>query len=224
MSVFFQRLNSPDLEIHPVEHLAILFLLNTFVRSSEMRCARWQEINFDTAMWEIPPTRKPIVIKRGGKLTTVKHSERGSKMKTVHLVPLSRQALSYLKQLKAMRSNCTLKDVIFFKPTNQNLPMCENRINTILRSMGYHTRNDVCAHGFRTMACSTLVESGFWTTDAIERQMSHQERSNVRSAYTHKAEKIHERKQLMQWWSDYLDAVKGEFVEPYEFAVLPKQV
>ena len=51
-------------------------------------------------------------------------------------------------------------------------PMSENTVNKALRVMGYDTKVEVCGHGFRTMACSSLIESGLWSRDAVERQMS----------------------------------------------------
>lgn len=95
--------------------------------------------------------------------------------------------------------------------------MSENTVNAALRRMGYDTQVDVCGHGFRTMACSALVESGLWSKDAVERQMSHQERNAVRAAYIHKAEHLDERRLMVQWWADYLDANRERFVSPYEF-------
>lgn len=68
-----------------------------------------------------------------------------------------------------------------------------------LRTMGYDTRVDICGHGFRSMACSVLIESGIWSETAIERRMSHKERNNVRAAYTHKAEFLEERRMIMTW-------------------------
>lgn len=68
------------------------------------------------------------------------------------------------------------------------------------------------------MACSALMESGLWSRDAVERQMSHQERNGVRAAYIHKAEHLEERRLMCQWWSDYLDAIQGGFITPYDFA------
>ena len=59
-----------------------------------------------------------------------------------------------------------------------------------LEAMGYDTKVDICGHGFRAMACSALVESGLWSETAIERQISHKERNNVRAAYTHKASSL----------------------------------
>lgn len=79
--------------------------------------------------------------------------------------------------------------------------MFENTVNKALRLMGYDTKDEICGHGFRAIACSALVESGLWAQDAVERQMSHQERNSVRAAYIHKAEYLDTRKAMMQWWS-----------------------
>ncbi|WP_122588807.1 integrase arm-type DNA-binding domain-containing protein [Pseudomonas viridiflava] len=76
----------------------------------------------------------------------------------------------------------------------------------------------ICGHGFRAMACSALVESGLWSETAIERQMSHKERNNVRAAYTHKAEFLEERRMIMTWWSRFLEANREDHVTPHEFA------
>ncbi|MCP6025251.1 integrase, partial [Klebsiella pneumoniae] len=72
-------------------------------------------------------------------------------------------------------------------------------------------------HGFRAMACSALIESGLWSKDAVERQMSHQERNSVRAAYIHKAEHLDERKLMLQWWADYLDLLRIRQVSPFDF-------
>ncbi|ESN27574.1 integrase [Enterobacter sp. MGH 23] len=68
------------------------------------------------------------------------------------------------------------------------------------------------------MACSSLIESGLWSRDAVERQMSHQERSSVRAAYIHKAEHLGERRLMLQWWADYLDANREKGVSPFDFS------
>ncbi|ECF5946954.1 integrase, partial [Salmonella enterica subsp. diarizonae] len=70
----------------------------------------------------------------------------------------------------------------------------------------------------RAMACSALSESGRWSKEAIEKQMSHQERNSVRAAYIHKAEYLEERIAMMQWWADYLDASMDLYVSPYQYA------
>jgi integrase len=84
--------------------------------------------------------------------------------------------------------------------------------------MDYDTKKDVCGHGFRAMACSALLESGLWSEDAIERQMSHKERNGVRAAYIHKAEFLDQRRLMVQWWADWLDANRKHFISPHEFA------
>ncbi|ELR6883860.1 integrase, partial [Salmonella enterica] len=68
------------------------------------------------------------------------------------------------------------------------------------------------------MACSALSESGRWSKEAIEKQMSHQERNSVRAAYIHKAKYLEERIAMMQWWADYLDASMDLYVSPYQYA------
>ncbi|AST67773.1 integrase [Kosakonia cowanii] len=191
----------------PLTRLAVELTLLVFIRSSELRFARWSEVDFETAMWTIPGEREP--------LEGVKHSHRGSKMRTPHLVPLSCQALTILEQIKSMSGN---RELIFVGDHDPRKPMSENTVNKALRVMGYDTKVEVCGHGFRTMACSSLIESGLWSKDAVERQMSHQERSSVRAAYIHKAEHLGERRLMVQWWADYLDVNREKGISPFDFA------
>ena len=186
--------------------LAVKLTLLIFIRSSELRFARWSEIDFENAMWTIPGEREP--------LPGVKYSHRGSKMKTPHLVPLSRQALELLKAIREISGEC---DLVFIGDHDFRKPMSENTVNKALRSMGYDTTVEVCGHGFRAMACSALIESGKWSRDAVERQMSHQERNSVRAAYIHKAEHLDERRLMLQWWADYLDETTKRRIAPFDF-------
>lgn len=193
----------------PLTRLAVELTLLVFIRSSELRFARWSEVDFETAMWTIPGEREP--------LEGVKHSHRGSKMRTPHLVPLSRQTLLILEKIKSMSGN---RELIFVGDHDPRKPMSENTVNKALRVMGYDTKVEVCGHGFRTMACSSLIESGLWSKDAVERQMSHQERNSVRAAYIHKAEHLGERRLMVQWWADYLDVNREAVISPFEYAKL----
>lgn len=202
---FLQRID--DYKGRPLTKLAVKLTLLVFIRSSELRFARWDEIDFDNAMWTIPAEREAI--------EGVKHSHRGSKMRTPHLVPLSRQAIEILKQIYQFSGN---HELIFIGDHNPRKPMSENTVNNALRVMGYDTKTEVCGHGFRTMACSSLIESGLWSKDAVERQMSHQERNSVRAAYIHKAEHIEERRLMVQWWADYLDANRNKIISPFDYA------
>lgn len=190
----------------PLTRLAVELTLFVFIRSSELRFARWSEVDFETAMWTVPGEREP--------LEGVKHFQRGSKMRTPHLVPLSRQSLAILEKIRSMSEN---HELIFIGDHDSRKLMSENTVNKALRVMGYDTKVEVCGHGFRTMACSSLIESGLWSRDAVERQMSHQERNSVRAAYIHKAEHLGERRLMLQWWADYLDANLEKGVSPFDF-------
>ncbi|HAT1685345.1 TPA: site-specific integrase, partial [Klebsiella oxytoca] len=184
--------------------LALELNLHVFLRSSELRFARWEEFDLESCIWTVPAKRSVI--------QGVRFSERGSKMKDEHLVPLSRQAVSLLEQIKAL----TIKSGLVLPGAySQDKPMSENTINKALRVIGYDTKTEICGHGFRAMACSALNESGLWSKDAIERQMSHTERNRVRAAYVHKAEYLEARIEMMQWWSDYIDISRKYYVPPY---------
>ena len=184
--------------------LAVLLTLHLFIRSSELRFARWDEIDFRNNIWTLPATREI--------LPGVRYSGRGAKMRTPHIVPLSRQTIDILIQIKDISGH---QKLVFPGDHNPYKPMCENTVNKALRLMGYDTKSEICGHGFRAMACSALMETGLWSQDAVERQMSHQERNSVRLAYIHKAEHLHARQKMMQWWSDYLDMCQREYIPPY---------
>lgn len=187
--------------------LALELNLHVFLRSSELRFARWKEFNLKAHIWSVPTQREAV--------EGVRFSERGAKMKDEHLVPLSRQAVALLKQIKALTGESVF---VFPGAHTLNRPMSENTVNKALRVIGYDTKTEICGHGFRTMACSALNESGLWSKDAIERQMSHKERNGVRAAYVHKAEHLEARIEMMQWWSDYLEECTEEYVAPYIYA------
>ena len=187
--------------------LAVLLTLHLFIRSSELRFAHWSEIDFRNKIWTIPATREVI--------DKVRFSGRGAKMRTPHIVPLSRQAIAILKQIQELSGH---QELVFPGDHDPCKPMSENTTNRALRLIGYDTKTEVCGHGFRAMACSALVESELWSRDAVERQMSHQERNSVRAAYVHRAEHLDARKAMMQWWSDYLDMCRESYVAPYIYA------
>ena len=137
--------------------LALRFLLLTFVRTGELRGAEWSEIDFDKAEWRIPAERM--------------------KMKDVHIVPLARQTVALLRQIKELTGQWRY---VF---PNQRKPsdiMSENTMLYALYRMGYHSR--ATGHGFRSTASTILNENGF-ARDVIERQLAHSERDKVRAAY-----------------------------------------
>ncbi|CDM90181.1 tyrosine-type recombinase/integrase [Xenorhabdus bovienii] len=190
-----------------ITRIALELTLLTFVRSSELRFARWEEVDLERATWKIPATRKPI--------EGVKFSGRGMKMKTEHIVPLCRQAVSLIETLRGLSGDC---DVMFPNDHDPKKVMSESTVNNALRVMGYDTKTEVCGHGFRTMARGAMGESALWNDDAIERQLSHIERKNVRAAYIHTSKHLDERRLMVQWWADYLDANREKHITPYDFA------
>lgn len=164
----------------PLTKLALKLLALTFVRSGELRGAEWSEIDFDKAEWRIPAERM--------------------KMRAAHIVPLSRQALAMLEDLKTLSGNGKL---LFPSQSKADQPMSENTMLYALYRMGYHSR--ATGHGFRATASTILNEQG-WKADAIERQLAHAERNKVRAAY-HRSEYLPDRRKMMQAWADYLDAL-----------------
>lgn len=191
--------------------LAIKLNLLTFVRSSELRFARWSEIDFKSGLWVIPEQREAI--------EGIRHSARGAKMRRKHYVPLCNQALIILEEIKTLTYDVNSDNGFIFTGCYDAMkPMSENTINKALRKMGYDTKTDLCGHGFRTLACSALIESGIWSEDVVELQMSHMEKNNVRAAYTHKAKHLEQRRLMLQWWANFLDANKNSMVRPFDFA------
>ncbi|WP_338505523.1 integrase arm-type DNA-binding domain-containing protein [Erwinia aphidicola] len=190
-----------------ITRIAVELSLLTFVRSSELRFARWEEFDFEKSLWRIPAKREEI---KG-----VRYSHRGMKMKEEHIVPLSQQALTLLDRLKQLSGD---NPRLFPGDHDPKKVMSENTVNNALRAMGYDTKTEVCGHGFRTMARGALGESGLWSDDAIERQLSHTERNNVRAAYIHTSEHLDERRLMVQWWAEYLDENKIAEMTPFDFA------
>jgi integrase len=163
--------------------LALRLLLLTFVRTTELRGAQWTEIDWDKADWRIPAERM--------------------KMKEMHLVPLSRQAIAVLRELQRITGS---QKYVFPNQHNPASFMSENTMLYALYRMGYHSR--ATGHGFRSTASTILNEHEF-RGDVIERQLAHNERNTIRAAYNH-AQYLPERRKMMQWWADYLDEVASK--------------
>lgn len=167
--------------------MAIKLMSHTFVRTSELIGARWDEIDFESAEWRLPASRM--------------------KMKTPHIVPLSRQTLEVLRVLHHISGSSQL---LFPGERDHAKPMSNNTILKALDRMGYKGR--MTGHGFRGIASTVLHEEGF-AHQHIELQLAHQERNRVSSAYNH-ALYLKPRAEMMQWWSDYLDRCISKNVLP----------
>ena len=124
------------------------------------------------------------------------------KMPVQHLVPLSRQALELLQQLRHITGHT---EYLFPAHRLPDRPMPGNALATALRSLGFHSE-EMTPHGFRTTACTLLNELG-WRPDAIERQLAHADTRQIRRIYNH-AHYLPERREMMQSWADYLDGLR----------------
>lgn len=162
---------------------ALKLMALTFVRTSELIGARWGEIDLEAARWDIPAERM--------------------KMKTPHIVPLSRQAVAVLRGLYPLRG---LGDLVFPGERDHAKPISNNTILFALYRMGYHSR--MTGHGFRSIASTLLHELGH-DHNLIELQLAHQERNAVSAAYNH-ATYVKPRTKMMQAWADHLDALRNQ--------------
>jgi integrase len=164
----------------PVTKLAMKLIILTFVRTGELRGARWEEFNVDQGEWRIPAERM--------------------KMRSPHIVPLSPQALAVVEELRPLSGHFEL---LFPSQRDHRKPISENTLIYTLYRLGYHKRATV--HGFRALASTTLNETGF-RPDVIERQLAHVERNKVRAAYN-RSEYLDERRKMMDWWGTYIESM-----------------
>jgi integrase len=176
----------------PLTILATRMALLTFVRSQELRYAKWDEVNKESREWRIP----------AGRMKMAKGSNQA------HVVPLSAQAIRVLDELGGLTGK---KDSVF--PNNYGADgfMSENTIGRMLIRMGYQGRQTL--HGFRASARSLLSERG-WSVAALERQLDHAERSKVVAAYA-RSEHLEERRRMMDDWGLLVEALEaGDNVVP----------
>jgi len=164
--------------------LAMQLLAHTFVRTSELINAKWSEFDIEHRRWDIPPERM--------------------KMKRMHTIPLSKQALSILARLKELAGTSEY----VFAGLKRNQPMSNGTILMALKRMGYQGR--MTGHGFRGVASTILNEQGY-ESKYIEAQLAHQKRNQVEAAYNH-AKYLPQRIGMMQAWSDYLDKLRQRTV------------
>jgi integrase len=166
----------------PLTRLALQLMALTFVRTSELIGARWEEIELDQRLWRIPAGRM--------------------KMKTPHIVPLSGQAIAVLERIKNLAADQVL---LFPSERRDGKTMSNNTILFALYRMGYHSR--MTGHGFRGIASTILQERGY-SHEHIEIQLAHAKRDAVSASYNH-ALYLEPRAKIMQDWADYLDRLKA---------------
>ena len=180
--------------LRPVTRLALALVFQTAVRTTEARAARWAEFDLDGARWTIPADRM--------------------KMDAAHIVPLSRQAVSSLRELQQHTGS---GELLFPNQNRPLAPMSENAMLYAMNRAGYAGRQTV--HGIRGLFSTTANESGKWEADVIELCLAHQSGNAVRRAYN-SAQRLPDRAKLMQWWADALDtARKGATIIEFRKAV-----
>lgn len=167
--------------------LAMKLLTMTFVRPGELRGAKWSEIDMPNALWRIPAERM--------------------KMQRDHTVPLSRQALQILRELKTMTGH---SDYVFPGIRSPHKPISDVTLLKLIQLLGYTGDNKIVPHGFRHTA-STILNEQRYNRDVIERQLAHIDKDKIRGIYNH-AEYLKERTGMMQDYADHLDKLKSDYL------------
>lgn len=153
-----------------------------FVRPGELRAAEWKDIDLDAAEWRY------IASKKGN----------------AHIVPLSQQGVSILREIQALTGGGRY---IFPSARSGERPMSDNAILAAMRRLGI-AKDEMSGHGFRAMARTILDEVLGYRPDLIEHQLAHAVRDPNGRAYNRTAH-LPERRKMMQAWADYLDKLKA---------------
>ncbi len=161
--------------------MAACLLIITGLRTGELRGALWDEIDLNKAIWEIPASRM--------------------KMRRPHVVPLSKQALSLIGQIKELTGNYPL---MFPGRNDPRKTMSEASINQVFKRIGYNGK--VTGHGFRHTMSTILHEQGY-NTAWIETQLAHVDKNSIRGTYNH-AQYLDGRREMLQWYADYMDSLE----------------
>ena len=177
---FLKKLDEADAYVST--KLGLRLVLLTLARTVEIRFSTWDEFDLESVkpVWRIPADRM--------------------KMNRDHMIPLSRQAVVVLKEIKRF----VRQDLYVFEQLrNPKKPMSENTMLYAIYRMGYKGKATV--HGFRATVSTILNENGF-RGDVIELLLAHVEKNQVRAAYN-RAEYLDERREILQWWADHLDKI-----------------
>jgi integrase len=167
----------------PTTIAALKLMALLFPRPGELRHAEWTEFDFTKSVWTIPAEK--------------------TKMRREHQIFLARQAVAVLDDLRKITGH---RKLLFPSFHGSAKPISENTLNVALRRMGYG-QDEMTSHGFRATASTLLNESGKWSADAIERQLSHVEPSKSRGPYS-RGTYWEERTKMMPWWATYLDTLR----------------
>jgi integrase len=170
----------------PVVKTALYFSAYSMLRPGEVRRLEWAEVDFDGMEIRIPAEKM--------------------KKRRLHIVPMARQVVEILERLRPLTGSGKYVFPSMRTPDGSR-PMSENTIRVALRAMGF-SNEEMTAHGFRSMSSTNLNEQG-WDGDLVELQLAHQEENKVRAAYNY-AERLPERRKMMQAWADWLDSLMSD--------------
>lgn len=169
---------------HPQTTIAIQLLLYLFLRTAELRKGAWPEVDFKRSLWVVPAEKM--------------------KMRRVHMVPLPRQALVLLEQLREINSD---DERMFPNTKSRTGVMAATTINRALEYMGYRGAEAVTGHDFRATASTILHEQGYGSV-VVEMQLAHAQKNQVARVYNH-AQYLEERRAMLQAWADYVDTLRS---------------
>jgi integrase len=172
-----KAMQDPKYRLFPLTRLALHLMLFTFVRTSELMGARWDEFNFEKALWTVPPERM--------------------KMRRAHTVPLSTEALEVLQEI---RTYSHYSPLLFPNMRGGTGHMSNESLNRALELMGFKGR--MSGHGFRSLATGVLIEKLGYRYDLIDMQLAHQ-KGKIESAYR-RTSQLGDRKEMLQKYADYL--------------------
>ena len=171
----------------PVVMAALRLAPLVFTRPGELRQAKWDDVNLDAAEWRFVVT----------------------KTHTPHIVPLSAQAVSILRELQPLTGQQTDEQPYVFPGTRDNgRPMSENTLSAAMRTLGI-PKETMSVHGFRATARTLLDEQLGFPPHLIEHQLAHQVRDPLGRSYN-RTTHLAERKKMMQRWADYLDELRTD--------------
>ncbi|HCM62126.1 MAG TPA: integrase [Morganella sp. (in: Bacteria)] len=160
---------------------ATKIILLTAVRTQELRFARWQDIDLEKGIWEIPAEVM--------------------KMKRPHVVPLSEQVIELFNSLMPLSGHYEL---VFIGRNDHRKPISKESVNQVIELLGYKGR--LTGHGFRHAMSTILHEKGY-NSAWIETQLAHIDKNAIRGTYNH-AQYMDGRREMMQWYADYMDELE----------------
>jgi integrase len=182
LPVFLKKIVD-DSGAFPTTKLAMMFMIHVFVRTNSLRHAMWNDFNLecDEPLWIVP--------------------DYDMKNKIEFHVPLSSQSVKILEEMKKFSGP---NGFVFPQVRYPQKAMSNNTLLYFSNRLGYAGRSTT--HGFRKVASTSLHDSGLWSYEVVEKQMSHLVGTKVSRAYN-RAEHLNERRKMMQWWSNYIDSL-----------------